>query len=93
MIDHCPNCNSQLLVPGRIEGVEPAQFIPANPKFLASASKVHIKTFACAMCGFITFAVDTEELGSKVDLQPAEPSQTDTLDSNNDANDDVELAD
>lgn len=63
----CAACQSELMVPGRLSSDESLCFVPANPKFLAAASRVHVTVQACAMCGHIQLAVDIEELAAKAE--------------------------
>ncbi len=71
MATSCAACGSELMVPGKLSADQNLTFVPANPKFLASGSKVHIQVNACAMCGHVQLACDPEELAAK-----AEPPET-----------------
>ncbi len=83
----CAACGSELLVPGRLNVGEQLLFVPTNPKFLTSTSRIHVAVTACAMCGHVQMSADIEELAAKAETPgasgPAEsdPSTDDESDS------------
>ena len=75
MAQRCAACQSELLIPGRLSAVDHLLFIPTNPKFLASTSRIHIAVSACAMCGHVQMSADIEELAAKAEPPEASTSK------------------